>query len=126
MTTVIDTEKHKGGRPPKDEDDLRRNKIKVGFTDLEHDTIVYRAQQTGRQPANFIHDAALYAKVKSHINDEQVEQVRGLAKMGNNLNQIAYQANRGNLSYIRGQCQAVVGDIGTLVTRILRGGDLSK
>ncbi len=126
MTTVVDTDRHKGGRPPKSDDDLRKHKIKVGFTDLEFDTVSYKAQQAGRQPSNYIHDAALYAKVRSHINDEQVEQVRGLAMMGNNLNQIARQANRGNLPYIRWQCEAVVGNIGTLVTRILRGGDLSQ
>ena len=126
MATIIDKHQTKGGRPPKSKDDLLSRKIKVGFTELEFDTVVYKAQQTGKQNANYIHDAALYATVKSHINDEQVEQVRNLAQMGNNLNQIARLANQGQLPHIRGRCQQIVGQIGTLVARILRGGDLSQ
>ncbi len=126
MSTVVDTSQHKGGRPPKSKDDLLSHKIKVGFTDLEFDTVAYKAQQAGKQPPNYVHDAALNAKVRGHITDEQVDQVRDLARMGNNLNQIARKANQGYLPAIRGQCQEVVGHIGTLVIRILRGGDLSQ
>lgn len=122
----VDTNKRKGGRPSLDKDELRTNKVKVGFTDLEFDTIEYKAKQTGKQKANYIHDAALSAKVRSHINDEQVEQVRDLARMGNNLNQIAKRANKDGLYNIIGQCQTVVLQIGTLITRIIRGGDLSQ
>ncbi len=126
MDNVVDTSKHKGGRPPKAEDDLLRNKMKVGFTDIEYDTVVYKAQQAGRQPPNYVHDAALNAKVKGHITDEQVDQVRDLARMGNNLNQIAKKANQGLLPTIRNQCQQTVDQIGTLIVHILRGGDLAQ
>ncbi len=126
MPPLIDTRKHKGGRPPKEEDDLRRNKVKVGFTDLEFDTVNYKAQQAGLKTSSYIHDAALSAKVRSHINDEQAGLVRDVARLGNNVNQIARQANLGRLPYIQHDCQKVIGQIGTLISRILRGGDLTE
>ncbi len=126
MSSVVDTSQHKGGRPPKAEDELLRHKMKVGFTDLEYDTVVYKAQQAGLYPPNYVHDAALNAKVKGHMTDEHTDQVRDLARMGNNLNQIAHKANQGYLPAISEQCQEVVGNIGTLVIRILRGGDLGQ
>ncbi len=126
MTTAIDTEKHKGGRPPKEKDELRPKKVKVGFTNLEFDTVTYKANNAGRRPAYYIHDAALSANVPSHINDEQIDLVRNFAKMGNNVNQIAHQANLGKLPAIENECHQVLGLIGTLITRIVRGGDLSR
>lgn len=126
MTTFVDTNKNKGGRPPKNESDLRNNHVKVGFTDLEFDTVQYKAQQVGKRNSNYIHDAALNARVRSHINEEQVELVRNVAKMGNNLNQIAKKANQSGFISVRSYCERTVDQISLLITRILRGGDLSQ
>lgn len=126
MVTYIDTKKKKGGRPPKKECDLRNNHVKVGFTDLEYDSVKYKAQQVGKQSYNYVHDAALNARVRSHINDEQVELVRNVAKMGNNLNQIAKKANQSGFTMVKVYCEKTVDQLSLLLTRILRGGDLSQ
>lgn len=126
MAKYIDTKKNKGGRPPKKESDLRNNRVKVGFTDLEYDSVQYKAQQVGKQNSNYIHDAALNARVHSHINDEQVELVRNVAKMGNNLNQIAKKANQSGFTMVKVYCEKTVEQLSALITRILRGGDLSQ
>ena len=126
MAKCVDTNKPRGGRPPKDVNDLRNNHVKVGFTDLEYDSVQYKAQQVGKRTPNYVHDAALSARVRSHINDEQVELVRNLARMGNNLNQIAKRANTYGIQTVLTPCQRTVDQISVLATRILRGGDLSQ
>ena len=126
MAKCVDTNKPKGGRPPKDVNDLRNNHIKVGFTDLEYDLVQYKAQQVGKRTPNYVHDAALSARVHSHINEEQVELVRNVAKMGNNLNQIARKANQSGFISVRTYCEKTVDQIALLITRIIRGGDLSQ
>lgn len=126
MEKCVDTNKPKGGRPPKDVNDLRNNHVKVGFTDLEYDSVQYKAQQVGKRTPNYVHDAALSARVRSHINEEQVELVRNVAKMGNNLNQIARKANQSGFTSVRTYCETTVDQIALLITRIIRGGDLSQ
>lgn len=126
MAKCVDTNKPKGGRPPKNVNDLRNNHVKVGFTDLEYDSVQYKAQQVGKRTPNYVHDAALSVKVHSHINEEQVELVRNVAKMGNNLNQIARKANQSGFTSVRTYCEKTVDQIALLITRIIRGGDLSQ
>ncbi len=124
-TKIVDTQKHKGGRPPKDKEDCLTNRWNIGFSDVEQKIVDMKAAKTGKRPQHYIHDAALSASVKSHINDEQCMQVRNLAKMGNNLNQIAHRANQGQLPSIAVLAEQTVGRVSMLVQRILRGGDLT-
>lgn len=124
MTKEIDLNKKKGGRPPKSEDDRRIHKVKTGFNDFDHDTLVYRAQSAGMSVSEFVHEAALTTPIKAHISDEQLEQVRGLTAMGNNLNQIARQANTSGLPSVLQLARQILSDLQQLISRILRGGDL--
>lgn len=126
MANNVDTNKSKGGRPPKETSDLRNNHVKVGFTDLEYDSVQYKAQQVGKRTPNYVHDASLNARVRSHINEEQVELVRDIAKMGNNVNQVAKKANQSGYVAMHSYCKKTVDRLSLLITRILRGGDLSQ
>lgn len=107
------------------EDERRQNQVKIGFNDLDHDTLVYRAESAGMSVSEFIHEAALNTPIKAHISDEHIEQVRGLTAMGNNLNQIARQANTSGLPSVIHLVRQILADIQQLISRILRGGDLT-
>lgn len=113
------------GRPKKNESELHNNRYQVNFTEDEMGVVEFKAQQTGKRIVHYIHDASLSATVRSHINDEQVDLIRKLAGMGNNINQIAHRANQGGLTAIVTVCEQTVGRIGLLIQRIVRGGDLS-
>lgn len=126
MAKKIDLNKKKGGRPPTPEDERRQHKVKTGFNDLDHDTLVYRAGCAGMPVSEFVHEAALTTPIKAHISDEQLEQVRGLAAMGNNLNQIARQANTSGLPSVLQLVKQILSDLQLLISRILRGGDISS
>lgn len=126
MTKKIDLNKKKGGRPPMQEDERRQHPVKTGFNDLDHDTLVYRADNAGMSVSEFVHEAALNTPVKAHISDEHIEQVRGLAAMGNNLNQIARQANTSGLPSVIHLVRQILSDLQQLISRILRGGDITS
>lgn len=126
MTKKIDLNKKKGGRPPMPEDERRQHTVKTGFNDLDHDTLVYRADNAGMSVSEFVHEAALNTPVKAHISDEHIEQVRGLAAMGNNLNQIARQANTSGLPSVIHLVRQILSDLQQLISRILRGGDITS
>ncbi len=122
---TIDTERKKGGIPPKDEDEKIAERWTVSFNQSESDIVHMKADKTGKRPLHYIHDAALSANVKSHINDEQVILVRNIANMGNNINQIAKRANPGGLVSIKTLAEDTVGRLSELVKRVVRGGDLT-
>lgn len=126
MTKKIDLNKKKGGRPPMPEDERRQHPVKVGFNDLDHDTLVYRAESAGMSVSELVHEAALNTPIKAHISDEHIEQVRGLTAMGNNLNQIARQANTSGLPSVIHLVRQILSDIQQLISRILRGGDITS
>lgn len=126
MTEENNTIRNKGGRPRKDKYDLRHHHHKVGFTDLENDTIAYKAQQAGMEESEFIHDAALGAHVKSHISESQIEYVRDIAGMGNNINQLAHRANAEGIKVIEQECLNLLPLLGELLRRLVRGGNLTK
>lgn len=126
MAHPIDPNRKKGGRPRKDENERRSRHVKVGFTPLEFDTVEYKARQAGQQNADYIHDAALDARVQPRINDEQLELVRKVAGMGNNLNQIAHKANTAGYPHVSQHLKSLISELSALLRRILRGGDLSE
>lgn len=126
MAEAIDTAKRTGGRPRLDESERRSHHVKVGFNGLDYDTVEYKAQQSGRNIPNYIHDAALGATVRGHISDEQVELVRNVAAMGNNLNQLARKANAAGFAAIRAMCERLINELSLLIRRIVRGGDITR
>ncbi len=126
MANRVDTDKRKGGRPAKLRCYRKTRHVNAGFTAAEYNTVQHRATKAGMSVADYVHDAALGAKVKAHISDEQIEEVRNLTGMGNNLNQITRKVNTYGLEGFKEVCWRTVGDIAVLVRRIIRGGDLSK
>ena len=84
------------------------------------------AKKHKRTPKKWMHDAPLQKTDVAYTDEEQTDYVRKLAGMANNVNQIAHQANLGGLHSLEDKCKEVLNLITTLITRIFKGGDLSK
>lgn len=125
MAANADKNRRKGGRPRKSRDELRCHHVKAGFTDLEFDTVEYKAKQAGERVSDYIRAASLNAKVKARINEEQLELMRDIARMGNNLNQLARRANAGGFESVARQCTQFMVGLSILLDRISRGGNLA-
>ena len=65
----------------------------VRWTPAEIETIRYRAAECGRTVARYVRESALGAVPKARRNADLQAVLRELARSGNNLNQLAREAN---------------------------------
>lgn len=95
---------HKGGRPRKKDYELRTKSHRVSFSPAEEVLINANATKAGETVKQYLHNAPLKKRIRARINDEQIDMVRNLARMGSNLNQLAHNANLGGFSAIKDIC----------------------
>jgi hypothetical protein len=89
--------KEKGGRPPLAESQKKDYVVKLCFDKGQYNLIDYKAKKAGISKAEFCREAALDTKITQVLTPEQLDIIRKLSGMANNLNQVAYQANIGHL-----------------------------
>lgn len=82
-------------RPAQAAGPRRTAKSLVRFTPDEFAVVAERARTCGRAPARFIREAALGAIPRERRSAANAELVRQLARIGNNLNQLAARAHSG-------------------------------
>lgn len=71
----------------------REHKLPVRVSAEELDAIKKRAQQTGLTVSEFVRRAALYSRVVIKESRHDVELVRQLSAIGNNLNQLVRKSH---------------------------------
>lgn len=98
----------KGGRPRKTKDEQRRFPHKISYTATEEETVKTLAEENDQSLKDYLHDAPLNVKVKVRETDLERDLKRNLSAIGNNINQIAYHANVGNLLSLKEQCMELV------------------
>jgi len=116
----------KGGRPKLESYKKRRHQYKLSYNDSEQEIAEAKAKENNRTFKRWLHDAPLELKGKPHLDEENTGYVRKVAGMANNVNQIAHKANAEGVSPVESLALEVLTLLYTLLTRILRGGDLSK
>ncbi len=94
----METKTKKGGRPPLAESQKKTYVVKLCFDKGQHNLIGYKAKKAGMTKAEYCREASLGNKITPVLTSEQLEALRKLSGMANNLNQLAYQANIGHLS----------------------------
>src|SRR5260221_775767 len=95
LTVKIDRPKHKGGRPKVN---VRRElHIKVRLTATEHFVIAARAKKAGMKISEWFRTAAKAARVVVRLKPEDLQIMRMLAGLANNLNQLTKLAHRDSL-----------------------------
>lgn len=82
-------------RPERTAGPRRTEKSLVRFTPDEFALVTERARTCGRAPARFIREAALGAVPRERRSAANAEFVRQLARIGNNLNQLAARVHAG-------------------------------
>ncbi|MFV0419077.1 MAG: plasmid mobilization protein [Dysgonomonas sp.] len=89
--------KKKGGRPKKSSTVRKSKTIGVCFSEPELYAIKHRAKQANLPVSIYCHDAILNGTIKEPIKKEDMEVLKGLANMGNNLNQFVKTARFTNM-----------------------------
>ena len=89
--------KSKGGRPAKGEDKLTVP-INLRLTKSDYNSVKEKADILGISPTQYAREMVLNGSIKSRYTLEELDLIRKVAGMANNLNQIARQANKTGFS----------------------------
>lgn len=87
------TNPNKSGRPSAD----RCKPVTVRFTADEHAQLMEACQASGRSASDLIRETAAGIQIHARAPAINTEVLKELAAWGNNLNQIAYRLNSGNI-----------------------------
>lgn len=85
--------KKKKGRPAKGENKLTTS-INLKLTQKEYKTVKEKAEKLGLKPTQYAREMTINGGVKSRFTLEELDLMRKLAGVANNLNQIAKRINR--------------------------------
>lgn len=94
--------KKKKGRPAKGENKLTTS-INLKLTQNEYKTVKEKAEVFGIKPTQYAREMTINGGIKSRFTLEELDLMRKLAGMGNNLNQLAKQANKSGFSLVRAE-----------------------
>lgn len=83
----------KGGRPKKDFGQKKTYRINIKLITEEYYSLVAKVKNAKTTVSDFVRDCLKKGYVKERLSEEQVNYIRQLSGMANNLNQIARQAN---------------------------------
>ena len=77
-----------------------KKRVNVTLTAEEYSLLQRRAQEANQKPTEYLKNAALHQMAeKRHLNAEETELLRSalieIRRIGNNLNQLAHNANSG-------------------------------
>lgn len=102
LTVKTEKPKHKGGRPKVKV--RRETHVKVRLTATEHFMISARGKDAGMRLSDWIRSAAKAAKVVARLKPEDLQIMRMLAGLANNLNQLTKLAHRDGILTIAIKC----------------------
>lgn len=89
--------KPRKGRPAKGNDKLSVS-INLKLSESDYKSVKGKAEKLGLTPTEYAREMTLKGCIKSRFTLEELDLMRKLSGMGNNLNQIARQANRSGLT----------------------------
>jgi len=102
LSVKTEKTKHKGGRPKVKV--RRETHVKVRLTATERFMISARAKDAGMRLSDWIRAAAKAAKVVARLKPEDLQIMRMLAGLANNLNQLTKLAHRDGILTIAIKC----------------------
>lgn len=97
--------KKKGGRPKKSSITRKSKTIGVCFSEPELYEIRHKAKRANLPISIYCHDAIMNGEIKEPIKKEDMEILKGLANMGNNLNQLVKNARFMGTKALENQAQ---------------------
>ncbi len=110
----------KGGRPKKDLGQKKTYRINIKLITEEYYSLVSKVKNARVTISDFVRDCLKKGYVKERISVEQVDYIRKLCGMANNLNQIARQANTEGYSRASSEYQSLANRIDDVIKLIER------
>ena len=90
---TIMEQKNKGGRPTKTLSEKRKYQVLLRLNTMEYYTLLGKAREASITRTEFLRRLIAKAEVKARIKPEEMQLIRTVSGMANNLNQIAHRLN---------------------------------
>jgi hypothetical protein len=111
-------DKKKGGRPQKSSVSRKSKTIGVCFSEPELYAIRHRATTAKLPISIYCHDAILDGVIKEPIKKEDLEVLRNLSNMGNNLNQLVKTAKFLSTKRLENQAYLLLESIEIIINKL--------
>lgn len=99
------------------EDSKREIKLTVRVTAKEHEDLKEKAFLSGKALAVYIREVSLGTKLSRRFSSEELERLKPLPNVANNLNQAIKQMHLKGLDATANQLQAVLNQVNDLIKR---------
>ena len=100
-------QKNKGGRPTKTLSEKRKYQVLLRLNTMEYYTLLGKAREASISRTEFLRQLITNAEVKSRIKPEEMQLIRIVSSMANNLNQIAHRLNAFGISALNEELNAL-------------------
>ena len=100
-------QKNKGGRPTKTLSEKRKYQVLLRLNTMEYYTLLGKAREASISRTEFLRLLITNAEVKSRIKPEEMQLIRTVSGMANNLNQIAHRLNAFGISELNALKQLI-------------------
>lgn len=111
-------QKNKGGRPTKTLSKKRKYQVLLRLNTMEYYTLLGKAREASIPRTEFLRLLITNAEVKSRIKPEEMQLIRTVSGMANNLNQIAHRLNAFGISSLNEELNALKQLIHELMKRL--------
>jgi len=115
----LNTNKKKGGRPKTSSVSRKSKTIGVCFSEHELYAIRHRAPKANLPVSVYCHDAILNGVIKEPLKKEELDLLRNLSNMGNNLNQLAKAAKFLSAKRIENEALPLLDAIKTIINKLI-------
>lgn len=113
-----DKKKKKGGRPKKSSVSRKSKTVAVCFSEPELYAVRHRAEKAKLSLSEYCHDAILDGVIKEPLKKEELDALRGLVNVGNNLNQLARTARFIGLKRIEKEADVLFESIQNIINKL--------
>lgn len=96
----------KGGRPPKKEEDRRDYRVAIYMSKIEYQNLLNKAESSRVKVSECARLLIIQGNIVERFNSEQMDYIRKISGMANNLNQIAKEAHVYDFRFIAEECLA--------------------
>ncbi|MBR8786267.1 hypothetical protein IX307_000570 [Bacteroides pyogenes] len=100
-------QKNKGGRPTKTLSEKRKYQVLLRLNTMEYYTLLGKAREASISRTEFLRRLIAKAEVKACIKPEEMQLIRSVSGMANNLNQIAHRLNTFGITALREDMNAL-------------------
>ena len=118
IETTVKKERAKGGRPIKII--KKESGIRVRLSKTERYLISEKAKKAGLKISDWVRQAAKSAKISSRFSVDEMNTIRKLTGMANNLNQMTKLAHQQGLLVIQQKCRELLSQIDDVLKSFLK------